>query len=277
MSLQMERLMNQLVNPAIFAYGLYAKFADWRNAALPIILLLMPAFSLLTYLFFPHQAIDADSQKRVADSVAGYFYNPLVNMILAYCFVSDGLANRKFSGDSDTFSLLFTRPVTRFSYVLSKFAAGLVGSSLVLCLGLLLAWGVGYGIGVKCIDIGPLAVLSIICTAASNTSLIVFMHSAPPLVAIIGFTFLLGASGIGNTFVGTDSSNNQYLELFKSICLFINHWFGDLLPDSINLGQLLSATCLDTLEISIFVSNIAFYLLIASLALNKREFFYGSD
>ena len=274
LNLQMNRTF---LNPAVFAYTLYVKFADPRYWIVPILLIAIPSFSIVIPFSFPHPALTLDGQKLIAQGVYHYCLNSFVHLLLAYIFISDGPAGGKIIAESDSLSLLFTRPITRYCYVLSRYFASVVGTGVSLICALLIAYLVGLCYGITTIDISLLTMASIILTAASWCSLLIFMHSALPLIAISTVFILMGCGGVGNIYSQAQQSKNVFLELLKSICLFIDEWFGDFMPSSIDLVALTGASAFDTYEVAIFVSNIAFFLLIAVFALSCREFSYGSD
>lgn len=271
------KMKNGLINPAVLAFSLLEKYTEFRNLLPLLILMLLPSFALIVPMVLPHGPLSDDMQQHAARGVIGYCTSPLILLLLAFGFVSDGIAGKKLVSEADALSLLFTRPITRFSYVITKFVAGVLGSTVVLSLALVIAYATGLYFGLNKIDIGPLSFLSIILNAASWTSLFVFWHSAQPVTAILCFTALLGADGMGQMFVRAESTNNVFIELYKSICLFIHRWFGDFIPGSINLAEMLAAASFDIYEFAIVVSNIVFFLFLASWALSKRELFYGSD
>jgi hypothetical protein len=266
-----------VINPAVFAYSLYVKFQDWRNL-LPIVLLLIaPCLPLVLTAIIPHPPFDDDSQKGIARMISGYFANPVCGMILCYIFISDGPAGRKLVAESDSLSLLFTRAITRFSYVMSKYFAGVIGAILSLSAGLFLAWLLGMCLGINKIDISPLAFATIVCNVASWASLVVFLHSAPPVVAILTYLFFNGIGGVGSMFFQAEYPKEAYMEYVKTVALFMHRWLGDVLPVTVNLQAMMSAASFDFYETAIYFSNITLFLLFATFAMSKREFSYGSD
>lgn len=266
-----------LFNPAVFAYTLYVKFTNPRYWVIPLLLMGLPSFALIIPLSFPHPPLTAEIQKLIAGGIHNYFLQPIVYLLFAYIFISDGPAGGRIVAEADSLSLLFTRPMTRFCYVVSRYLAAVVGTSVLLSIALVVVYLVALCYGVNLIDISLLTVASIILTAASWCSLVIFMHSASPLIAFSTVFILFGCAGVGNIYSQAQQSSDAFLELLKTISLFIDEWFGDFLPSSIDLLELTTASAFDTYEFAIFVSNIAFFLLIAAFALSCREFSYGSD
>lgn len=279
--MQMEVLnfqMNRtLFNPAVFAYTLYVKFADPRYWVIPLLLMTAPSFGLVLTMSFPHPPLTEELQKLIAGGIHHYFLQSVVYLLFAYMFISDGPAGGKLVAEADSLSLLFTRPVTRFCYVLTRYLAAVVGTSILMLGALLLVYLVGFCYGITAIDISLLTVATIVLNAASWSSLVIFLHSAPPLIAIVTVFILMGCAGVGNIYSHVEQSTNAFLELLKTICLFINEWFGDFMPTSIDLLAMSTASAFDIYELAIFFSNIAFFILIAAFALSCREFSYGSE
>lgn len=266
-----------LFNPTVFAYTLYVKFADRRYWLLPLLLVIVPSFGIVISFVFPHAALNDEAKKMIAEVVHGYILQPTVYLLLGYIFISDGPASGKIVAESDTLALLFTRPMTRFCYVISRYLAAVLGTSVFMFAAILLAYLVGLCYGVPYIDIGLLTIASIILNAASWCSLLIFLHSAPPLVAFLTLFTLIGCGGIGSIYSQVEQSKNVFLELLKTVSLFVDQWFGDFIPSSVDLVAMTAASAFDTYEFAIFISNIAFFLLIAAFALSCREFSYGSD
>lgn len=266
-----------LFNPTIFAYTLYVKFADWRNCVPLFLVMLLPTFSLCMTMLFPHPPLSEEMQRFAIKTIKSFFYDGRMCMLAAYLFISDGLAGRKLIAEAEPLALLFTRPLTRFCYVLSKFCGATVGVTIVFSLGMTLGILAALCYGIKPDPVSPLDWLTILCNAALYSALITMLHSARPAVAMLIFFMMLGTSGMGGMFTSFAKSGNDFLELLKTICMFIGEWFGDFAPQSIDLAALFSAQFLDKYELTIFASNIVVYLLLAGITLSLREFSYGAD
>lgn len=272
-----KRLNSTFFNQAVFVNALCTKFENWRYWLFPLLILILPAFGMAVALSMPHAALTAESQKEYAEFIQEYFLNGMVFSFIAYLFISDGPSSGKMIAESDTLSLLFTRPITRFCYVVSRYSAAVVGVSIVMCLSLLLTKVGGLIFGLTAIDISPLMFLTIISNAFSWAALVIFLHCAAPLMAGIVYFILYGCANLGAIYSRAEHSSNLFLEILKTVCLFINEWFGDLLPTSVNLVAMASTSAFDLYEFSVFISNIGFFLLLAVFALSVREFNYGAD
>lgn len=273
----MNQLNRTLISPPVLAYTLYVKFSNWRNCIPLALFMLVPTSVVLTTMVFPHGSMNVESSKQVIDVMRGYFASPLICMIVAYFFISDGFAGRKIIAEADSMALIFTRAISRFCYVMSKFCGGFIGTSIIFVTGYSTSLLAAYCSGVHLDSVSPFDYVTLLCNAATFTSLMVFLHCANPVIGGLTYFILLGASGMGGMFTSFEKTDNTFLELFKSICLFISEWFGDFVATPINFAALISAHFLDTYELAVFASNIAFFLLLASAALSIREFSYGAD
>jgi len=266
-----------LINPAVFCYTLFVKFQNWQNCIPLVLFMLLPSFCIITIMTFSHAQLTDSNCKEVVDIIKGYFGNTLICMLTSYFFVSDGFAGRKFISESDTMALLFTRPITRFCYVLSKFCGGLLGTTVIFLLGFSMALLVCAAYGIKLDSVHALDFVNLACNAATFNALMVFLHCAHPLVGGVTYFILMGAGNMGGMFTSFDRSTDVLAEIVKAICLFISEWFGDFVAQPVNITALVTANFLDTYELAVFFSNVVFYLLLAGFALSIREFSYGAE
>lgn len=268
-----------IINPAVFSFTLYRKFENPRYLVPLVLIMLLPAFMItVNHLYFGNTTT-AEMQQERALSMVKFFCNPSLCFILSYFFVSEAFVSNKAVGDADTLSLLFTRPINRFSYVISKFLAGTSGASLVLLLAALIAHLTARGFGIAPLPLDPLLLLTILLNTAGSTAFFVFLHCLPGIFAISAYFVLLGSAGMANGFtsIPNGSDSNAMLDLLKNIILTIHYWLGDFLPTSINLQALFSAEGLDYLELGVAITNIFIFLYLASQALSARELSYGAD
>ncbi|MBI5175779.1 MAG: hypothetical protein SFV17_05940 [Candidatus Obscuribacter sp.] len=268
-----------VINPAIFSFTLYRKFENARYLIPLVLIMLLPAFMVtMNHLYFG-SATTVEMQKEQALSMVRFFCNPSLCFILSYLFVSEAFVNNKAVGDAETLSLLFTRPINRFSYVLTKFLAGTAGASLILIFAALLAYLTALAFGIAPIPLDPLLLLTILLNTAGSTAFFVFLHCLPGIFAISAYFVLLGCAGMGNGFssIPNGSESNAMLDLIKNIILTIHYWCGDFLPTSINLQTLFAAEGIDYLELGVAVTNIFIFLYLAAQSLCARELSYGAD
>lgn len=271
------KLNRTLFNPAIFAYTCWVKFMDWRRWLPLILLLFLPSFSIFIQMTYVHPTLSPDVQKEVVDNMKSFFQFPTVLLLGAYLFVSDGLVSLKVIGDAEPLSLLFTRPVTRFCYIFSRFTGALAGMSILFSLGMSfgLLTALYYGINIQSISL--LDYLSIVANAAGFAAFFTFLHCARPLISIVSVITLMGCRGMAGEYSSYGTMDNKILETIKQTAIFLGNCFGDLLPSSQDFAKLLSASYVDYYTLVILLSNIVIFLLLAGLSLSKREFSYGSD
>ncbi|HND08481.1 MAG TPA: hypothetical protein PL012_22545 [Candidatus Obscuribacter sp.] len=275
----MKQPGSAVINPAIFSFTLYRKFENPRYLIPLVLIMFLPAFMVaMNHLYFG-SATTVEMQKERALSMVQFFCNPSLCFILSYLFVSEAFVNNKAVADADTLSLLFTRPINRFSYVLTKFLAGTTGASLILILAAIIAYCSALAFGIAAIPLDPLLLLTIILNTAGSTAFFVFLHCLPGIFALSAYFVLLGCAGMGSGFssIPNGSESNAMLDLIKNVILTIHYWCGDFMPAAINLQALFSAEGLDYLELGVAVTNIFIFLYLAAQALCARELSYGAD
>lgn len=266
-----------IINPAVFAYTLYIKLSTVRNWIPLIILLFLPSFALYMQVTISGATLSPEDKQNLAKGLLGFFVSPTICMMMVYFFISDGFAGRKLIGESDNLALLFTRPVTRFSYVMSKFIGGTLGAFAFQAVGLVITALVALALNVAPPSLSPLMFLTLLANLAGWASLVTFLHCAHPLLAIFIVFMLQGFAGVGALFGNTNGPDMMILQIVRNICLFLHDWFGDFIPFKVDLVTMFSAITFDTYEFSIFISNIAFFLFISCIALSKRSFAYGAE
>lgn len=271
------KLNRTLFSPAVFAYTLYVKFSDWRRWLPLILLCFLPSFVLVAQMNYMKIELTQDMQRAIFSGIKDFFSSTILLLVAAYIFVSDGLVSSRFIGDSDSLSLMFTRPMTRFCYVFSRFCGALSGIGLLFSLGFTLSLVTMHFYSIDISQLSWLDYLSLWVSAASFAAFLTFLHSARPIVAIISFIFILGCKGMAGEYSTFGMSDNKYLEMFKQICIFLGNSFGDLLPESIDLQKTFCESYIDWYAVVIFATNIIIFLLLASVALSNRELSYGSD
>ena len=266
-----------LINPAVFAYTLYIKLSTLRNWLPLIVLLFLPSFALYLQVTMAGALLSPDDKQNLAKGLINFFISPTICLVMVYFFISDGFAGRKLIGESDNLALLFTRPITRFSYVMSKFFGGTIGAFVFQAVGLLFTALTALSLGIVPPSLSPLTFLTLLANLAGWASLVTFLHCAQPLLAILTIFLLQGFGGVGALFSNTNAPDMLLLKVVRSICLFLHEWFGDFIPFKVDLVTMFSAITFDTYEFSIFISNIIFYLFISCVALSKRSFAYASE
>ncbi len=259
------------MNRAIFDFTLQDKFSNWK-LQLPLLgFVIMPAYML-------YLAVQSTPERIAAGTtIWHYFENPAVYLFYSYIFVSDGFVSSRPTGDSTAMTLLFTRPITRFDYVMTKFVAASLGVTALLLPAALLAHGVSFLIGLPPVFDVSLAA-SIILNSMLASAFVVFLHCLPGVLGVFTFLMLAGCSSAGDMFLASASSDiPEILKYFAQIMRNINFWIGDFFFPFLNVGQLSSGVSFDYTAIVVYLSNITSYLFLGTYVLAHREFFYASE
>lgn len=178
--------------------------------------------------------------------------------------------------------LIFTRPITRSEYVLSKwFIITLIGGGFAALQNIIIC-GIGLGFGET---ITAAAVLSMLLerfldAALISAAMILTMLNRNPafqIVAILSFYIWLAGQTIPPVSVaGMSAGGDLSLEATKFM-LSVSTYIADLILPTVNVYDLLSTRVFSFTPLIAYVSTVTLYLTFAIATTNKREFFYGSN
>lgn len=261
-----------LLNVAILRFNLWEKIFAWR-VGIPLLLFLgLPCYMMLI------TVIDSTEPEMVAKNVWNYFSTPTIYLMLSYLFISDGLLTGKPTGEPETLNLLFTRPITRTAYVLSKFICGVVGSVVIMLGSALLTLGAATILGINENPIDTYFVASIVLNSLLFSAFYVFLHCFPALLGLVVYLFFSGCQTIGDILsIGYNSATPTFFKYVKQAILFFNYWLGDVYPSCVDFSLIATSYYACTELIVVYLSNLAAFLYLAILLLSIREFSYGSD
>ncbi len=261
-----------LLSQAILRFNLWEKILAWRGG-IPVLLFLgLPCYMMLI------TVIDSTEPEMAAKAVWNYFSTPTIYLLLAYLFISDGLLTGKPTGEPETLNLLFTRPITRTAYVLSKFLAGVIGSMVVMFISALLTLGAATILGITENPIDSYFAISIVLNSLIFSAFYVFLHCMPALLGLVAYLFLSGCQTVGDILsIGYTASAPMFFKYVKQGILFFNYWFGDVYPSCVDFSLIATSYYACTELIVVFLSNLSIFLFLAILMLSIREFSYGSD
>lgn len=209
------------------------------------------------------------------------FLHPVCLLMFGWRFSRDVAFNQNSTKDGEYFSLLFTRPITRASYVLTKALVTAVGSfSMVFAL--LLVYFVGDVLGRAMVGMRPPAfvsgsdILNMMLNAWSFGCLIVLLRVLPQKVGELLFVLSLFAA-LGTVF----SYNLKFEDAGGSVMM--QGWeaastvYHELLFPATDVLAVVEKEPFSYLPIVTYVSNCLLYLVIAMFILNRREFSYAQD
>lgn len=178
--------------------------------------------------------------------------------------------------------LIFTRPVTRSEYVISKWLIiTLIGGSFAALQNIIVA-AIGYTFGEV---ITWSAVLSMVLERFMDAGLIsaamilTMLNKNPAfqIVAILSFYIWLAGQTIPPVSVaGMTAAGDLSIEATKFM-LSASQYIADLILPTVNVYDLISAKVLPLSPLLAYCSAVTIYLTFAIASTNKREFFYGTN
>lgn len=259
------------MSPAVFLFTLLVKFSSLSSV------LGLLSLAVLAPLVLSSMALDG----RTADTLVEIVSGPTLAMAISYMFIQDNIANTRQLNDGEYLSLLFSRPLARSQYIISKWLAGSVGVFTIMLINILtfnlaqLVQGRSTLVQSDFWNISNLAL-----NALSYSALMVVIRSFPMRLGITIFVILLYTSMIGPainfSLTSYESAMPVLCYFFQAIALFSNLLHQFVFP-SIDLYEIINCTQFSLLPIVNFISNILLYLLFATMLLNRREFSYGED
>lgn len=227
---------------------------------------------------FPFILGIASHNDEMSDMLLPLLTHSLLPMLIGFMIVAEQVANAKNVADGEYMALLFTRPISRASYVFSKWIAGSIGvficvltAYMTYLLGETAAFGQFPGIDPQQILSGGLNCLScvalIVVISCVPMRLGLFLFAVTVYVSMFGplltsFGVKSASSATGTTAIAT----GWLLQLLQTI-----------LRPSIDIAEISNAAQVNWMPVISYVSNISIYLLVATWIMSKREFYYASE
>ena len=204
-----------------------------------------------------------------------FLTSPLLPSLIAYFLIRDQLANSKSLNDGEYMTLLFTRPLTRANYVLTKWtASGTLVSLLVF---------VQFVVFHTCQSLAGRSdtlfnswcgLADIVLNSFGVTAAIMVINSLPPKVGTFVLVGLLYASMLISAIPQMQfSADHGFLNIIGQAGSFMQSFMNPTIQTSAALNSV-RFSCLPFLT---YLSNVCTYLTLAVLILSKREFFYASN
>jgi hypothetical protein len=259
------------VNKAVFLFTLFIRFTQLSSlASLLFVAIILPA--LLSTICLDKEAVEP---------IAEGFKSPFLPILIASMFVRDGVANWKAGKDGEYLALLFTRPLLRSQYVITKWLAGsiLVFAIITVQICAFAAVQQAYGhLSAGLIDLYTFANLAL--NSFSLTALVVLIACVPLRLGVWLFLLLYYVAIFGSAVAQISLKQSDQPDTFAIFCqavLWLMQTVGNFAFPSIDLFDVLNAQNFSWLPIIGYFTNISLYLLIATIILSKREFFYATD
>jgi ABC-type transport system involved in multi-copper enzyme maturation permease subunit len=179
--------------------------------------------------------------------------------------------------------LIFTRPISRSQYIISKWITlALIGGGFSALQNLVIA-AIGLGCGESIT--GP-AVLSMVLerfldAALLSAAMILTMLARNPafqIVAILAFYVWLAGQTIPPVSIATGGSGIQDLSIEATkLMLSLSQTAGQAVLPTLNIYDLFSAPLTALSPVLAYLSMLTLYLVAAIEVTNRREFFYGTN
>jgi len=257
------------MNKAVFSYTFLRLAQPSTIINMVFFVLAIPTYCVIQL----NQASDAPVDFGPIISLA---ISPIVSMAIAFLFVGSSIGNTKSLDDGEYLSLLFSRPLSRASYIFSKWIAGSILIFALIGLQILYFFFLLYmiGRGAQC-SIGLTDIVNLFLNSLGAAGLVVMINAFPAKVGLTIFGALGYCSFIAPMMFGLIPGSTSFLggEVYKAIEFFCNI-LRSFIYSPIDVNVYLNSVKIFWLSAFAYVSNIALYLWIAVTVINKREFFY---
>lgn len=220
------------------------------------------------------------SNARAPQMVFELYSNPALIMLFAYIFTSDAVNNSKSLNDGEYLSLLFSRPITRASYILTKWLTTSIAVFVMLAWNIFLYFAFQIALyGQQAYCPSPLEIFSLIANCISFSALMMLVRSMKPKVGIIVFIVLTYAAGFGSLGIGPNnfSSTNAFSTLVFHAWAVLREIFAQVVFPSIDLVGAVKTAKFSLMPFIVYLSNTFLYLFLAIALINRREFSYAQD
>jgi hypothetical protein len=259
------------MSKAVFIYTILAKFSSPSSIfSLLFLAVIAPAF-------LSTMALDG----RTAELLTSIIGGPTLAMLISYTFIQDNVANTRQLNDGEYLSLLFSRPLARCQYVVSKWLAGSFGVFCIMLLNIL-TFNCGQMLQSRTtlIELDTWKIADLILNALGYSALMVVIRAFPLRLGLTVFFILVYVSLIGPAFNFSMSSYETVMPLavgFFQLIVLLSNFLQNFIYPGIDLYDVFNSTRFSILPLVSYLSNVLLYLFFATMLLNRREFSYGED
>lgn len=220
-------------------------------------------------------------QPYVKGAVTTFLCSPPLIMFVAYIGASDGTYKKKSLDDGEYMALLFCRPISRASYIVTKWIAATLTVLWFVFLNLFLFWVMRMLRGHFELEIMTgYELANLLVNALSFSAMMIFVRCLPVKVAIWLFAGLFYLSsfisaGIGHS--GSFDTSKDSLQILYHVGDALSIVIQQFVFPFIDIETALTTTRFSYLPFITYISNISIYLFLATLILCRREFSYSFD
>lgn len=224
-----------------------------------------------------HGATDSQTFEMLTGKVGVAF------ILMVLCLGLAGNTSTQGGRGGEYLPLIFTRPVSRAQYVISKWLAiTAIGGILVAVQNLIVA-GIGAMFGEV---LSPLALSTMIAerfldAALIGAAMLLTMLNKHPyfqIVAILAFYVWMTGQTLPPVSVAGPGGGTDELSLQATkVLLSSSQVVSELVLPTVNIYDLVNSAQFWPLPVLTYCSTLAVYLLLSIMVINRREFFYGTN
>jgi hypothetical protein len=213
------------------------------------------------------------------EAARSMLFGPLVPVFIGYGVIMPQVANSQLRKDGEYLSLIFSRPVPRWSYVITKWLSGAFFILAVIAFVGLFAFGLASLFGhhqnsvIDCY-----AVIDVVANALGIAALVVLISTIPSpwgYVIFAGVSVCCMVLSVG-TGTLTYLSSFSLAEMSKAVAISSQLLFS-MFAASIDSYHICNSSKFPVVDVIVYVSNILLYLTLSVLIMVNREFFYAND
>lgn len=225
-----------------------------------------------------HGAADSQTFEMLSGKIGVAF------VLMVLCLGLAGNSATQGGRGGEYLPLIFTRPITRSQYVLSKWITmTLIGGAVTALQNIIIAAiGFLFGEAVSMQGIVSMVVERFTDAGLISAAMLLTMLNRNPafqIFAVVSFyVWLTGQTVPPVTVAGVGSTSMQDLSIETTkVMLSASQYVADLILPTINVYDVITATHFSLAPIVAYISAVTLYLALAIHVTNRREFFYGTN
>jgi hypothetical protein len=264
-----------MISRALFEVTI-RRFLHWSDAI---------ALSSMLVLVGASAGAIAGSSYSISNEVAqAIIFGPFMPFLLGFPVAGAQIANSAQMKHGEFMALLFTRPISKWEYVFTKWLCGsfflLIALSVMVTAGVIAQFIVMSAFGAK--SAAPLVDGFAVCDGIFNIlsvmSLVVLVSSMPRRIFLLLYFATFYGSFIIMTGLGVAALTSSFMfptqsKLLEAVMEVVTS-LGSIRIDTYHLSNSSDSPVLAGL---VLVSNIALRLTLANVILSLREYFYAND
>jgi hypothetical protein len=223
-----------------------------------------------------HGAADSQTFEMLTGKVGVAF------ILMVLCLGLAGNTATQGGRGGEYLPLIFTRPIARADYVISKWLAiTAIGGTLVAVQNIILA-AIGFFFGEYT---SPVALLCAIGERFLDASLIgaamlltmLNKHPYFQIVAILSFYIWMTGQTVPPVSIAGATGTNELSMMATKTLLSCSQMISELILPTVNVYDMLGANHFWPLPFITYLSTLAVYIVLSIVVINRREFFYGTN